>query len=54
MTILDWMTTNILLMILLQSHITVIIEKDYDRSYKNIEYKKWGLAKDDVSPQGVL
>ena len=33
---------------------SIIIEKDYDKFDKNIEYKKWGLAKDDVSPQEIF
>ena len=35
---------------------TIIIEKDYDKFIKTdtSKYKKWGLAKDDVSPQEIF
>ena len=33
---------------------SITIETDYDKFDKNIEYKKWGLAKDDVTPQEIF
>lgn len=33
---------------------SITIETDYNNFDKNIEYKKWGLAKDDVSPQEIF
>jgi len=33
---------------------SIIIKTDYDIFDKNINYKKWGLAKDDVTPQEIF
>jgi hypothetical protein len=32
----------------------IVIEKDYELFDKSKKYKKWGLAKDDVTPQEIF